>query len=234
MVQRLDETSKQGIEALIQQSFAVFTLEDPAPALSKLFEAWERLPGEKPGYHESFLLSKYIVTVFFRTKNYDEALKWRDTFLLCDHATLNLGESEMMAGQIAFELNDLAAAKEYISIANKKSEGRCLRSADQKYAKLLDKAEVRPKGLTALLKAALKLIEQGDHRQALSYLFDCVNLDVANPKVHLHKGICHLELGEPDRAADALTRVYMLQGEGAFKGVAPKYLEFLKTKIAIQ
>ncbi|MBJ2172773.1 hypothetical protein JBL43_00895 [Aureibaculum sp. A20] len=54
---------------------------------------------------------------------------------------------------------------------------------------------------------------------------------IGNPFIHLRLGQCQLEIGNLDRATDELTRAYALEGEAFFSKEAPKYIEFLKTRI---
>lgn len=50
---------------------------------------------------------------------------WSEQIFLTGFARIDSGDKEFIAGKVAFELNDLETAKEFFSIANKKSEGRC-------------------------------------------------------------------------------------------------------------
>jgi hypothetical protein len=54
---------------------------------------------------------------------------------------------------------------------------------------------------------------------------------IGNPFLHLRLGQVQFELGDLTRAADELTRAYMGAGEDIFQEQAPKYFEFLKTRI---
>ena len=56
---------------------------------------------------------------------------------------------------------------------------------------------------------------------------------VGNPFIHLRLGQCAFELGNLEKATDEFTRVYALEGETIFEDEAPKYFDFLKTKIQI-
>ncbi len=56
---------------------------------------------------------------------------------------------------------------------------------------------------------------------------------VENPLTHLRLGQTHFELGELDKAADELTRAYMLDGFAIFSGEDNKYLAFLRTRIKL-
>jgi tetratricopeptide (TPR) repeat protein len=54
---------------------------------------------------------------------------------------------------------------------------------------------------------------------------------IGNPFLHLRFGQCQFELGILDRAADDLTRAYLLAGEKLFEAEEPKYLAFLKSRL---
>ncbi|MGL4597076.1 MAG: hypothetical protein ACRCYO_06095, partial [Bacteroidia bacterium] len=121
----LEPALKQEINALINESMSVFSLENPTPGLTILQRAWDLLPEDKQDSDEGYMLSKYIIHVYFRSGDMTNAALWQDTFTRCDHAVRNTGESEFMAGKIAFASGDMDAAKLFFSLANKKSEGRC-------------------------------------------------------------------------------------------------------------
>jgi tetratricopeptide (TPR) repeat protein len=66
-------------------------------------------------------------------------------------------------------------------------------------------------------------------RDNLSMAMRCPNA-IGNAFLHLRLGQCEFELGNLERATDELTRAYMGNGAGIFKG-AEKYFEFLKTQL---
>lgn len=233
-MKELDAASKSKIEQMITSAMNVFSLENPEESTMLLHEAWALLPDEKHLWSESFLLSKYIVHVYFRTGDFVKAKEWSTIFLSCDNAHRNYGESEMMAGKIAHQEGDVVSAKNYFSIANQKSLGRCFSGDDKKYKKLLDKSEIRPSSLKPLLALANKEFGEKNYSKALSLYYDCLNHDLMNPLVHLNKGVCHFELNEPNQAADSFTRAYMLEGGAVFGQIDIKYFEFLKTRIEIK
>ncbi|GGA28691.1 hypothetical protein [Psychrobacillus lasiicapitis] len=63
--------------------------------------------------------------------------KWVDNIFVTDPARGDKGERELWAGKVAYELGDLAKAKEYLDTANKKSRGRDFGEEDEKYLKFL-------------------------------------------------------------------------------------------------
>jgi tetratricopeptide (TPR) repeat protein len=56
---------------------------------------------------------------------------------------------------------------------------------------------------------------------------------IENPLVHLRMGETYYELGDFERAADALTRAYMLEGRTLFDGEDEKYFSFLASRLAL-
>jgi tetratricopeptide (TPR) repeat protein len=68
-------------------------------------------------------------------------------------------------------------------------------------------------------------------RDNLSTAMHCPGA-IGNPFLHLRLGQCELELGNYDRAADELARAYMAKVHHIFKDQDPKYLTFLKTRLA--
>lgn len=75
----------------------------------------------------------------------------------------------------------------------------------------------------------------GYHDQALRAFAAALKAPggVENPLLHLRIGQACFEISEFDRAADALTRAYALDGRDVFEGEDDKYLSFLATRIAL-
>jgi len=69
------------------------------------------------------------------------------------------------------------------------------------------------------------------YEQAVNALSDAMHCPdaIGNPFIHLRLGQALFELGDRQRAADELARVYMLEGKDIFAAEDPKYFEFLKT-----
>lgn len=237
MIPELDTPIKQEIEKIEQAAFEIFDLEKPRPGIDLLIEAYHLIPQPRNTYSESFNLLKYISTGYFRSGLIDESEKWLADFLESDYNVRRYGESEYLAGKIALKRNEKAKAIEYFIIANQKSEGRVFSGDEEKeyfsFFKSNAKEHVRPTDFNKMLEAALKEIGSKNFVYALSLLYDCLNIQLDNPVVHLKKGICHFELNQLNQAADSFTRAYMLEGAEIFKNEDAKYLEFLKTKIQI-
>jgi tetratricopeptide (TPR) repeat protein len=54
---------------------------------------------------------------------------------------------------------------------------------------------------------------------------------IGNPFLHLRLGQAQFELGDQERAADELTRAFLLEGSQIFTNDDPKYLSFIKSKL---
>lgn len=102
-----------------------------------LEEAWELLPDPKGIYcEESYHLVKDIISTCLIVKDYKKAKEWAERIFLTGFARIDSGDKEFIAGKVAFELGDFETAKEFFSIANHKSEGRCFGSPNNtKYLK---------------------------------------------------------------------------------------------------
>lgn len=237
MILELDKYIKQEIEKLDNASNDIFDLKNPQPGINLLIEAYNLIPIPRTSYSESFNLLKYITTGYFRADLIDESEKWLSQFLESDFNTRRYGESEYLAGKIALKRNNKEKAIQYFIIANQKSEGRVFKGSEEKeffqFFKSHAKEHVRPSDFNKMLEAALKEIESKNYIYALSLLYDCLNIQLDNPLVHIKKGICHFELMELDKAVDSFTRAYMLEGENIFQNEDSKYINFLKTKIQI-
>ena len=73
---------------------------------------------------------------------------------------------------------------------------------------------------------------QTSAREALEYAMHCPG-GIGNPFIHLRLGQTLFDAGEQDRAADELARAYMGAGADIFADQDERYLEFLRTRMAI-
>jgi len=134
MSKKEQQLVKEKIDQLIRESFVGYQrdadLSTNSNTLLKLTEAWEFLPEPKSSWDESYLVSKYFTHVYVNANELQKANDYVQTFIECDNKQRGFGESEFMAGRIAFELNQLNEAKEYFEIATQKSDGRCWKTSD--------------------------------------------------------------------------------------------------------
>ncbi|WP_166246576.1 hypothetical protein [Paenibacillus turpanensis] len=132
----LQSPIKEKFESLIKKSNDQFENGKHNDSIITLEEAWGLLPEPKGIYsEESFHLVKDIIDTCFVIKDFKKAKEWSDKIYLTGFARKDTGKKEFMSGKVAFELGDVELAKEFFSIANKKSEGRCFEDEDSKYLK---------------------------------------------------------------------------------------------------
>lgn len=133
-MKELDENLQVKIQELIDESDEMYDKDDIDPCLVILDNAWEMLPEPKTDWDESYLISKEIAQTYFCSGNIEKAWDYIRIFIECDNAQRNFGESEFLAGKIAFELQKFEDAKAYFQIAETKSEGRQWKGeSDPKY-----------------------------------------------------------------------------------------------------
>ena len=229
----------QEIERLTDEAFGIFDLDHPKPGIDLLIKAYNLIPVPRTRYSEGYDLLKYISIGYFRAGMIEESEKWLSEWTESDFNTSRYGESEYLAAKIALKHDNKDLAIQHFIVANQKSSGRVFGDDEDdkeyyEFFKTHAASYVRPTDFTEMIETAIKEINNNNYPYALSLLYDCLNLQLDNPFVHLNKGICHFELNEPDHAADSFTRAYMLEGEDIFENKDPKYFEFLKTKIEIK
>ncbi|MFP3886729.1 hypothetical protein HPB58_06955 [Priestia filamentosa] len=135
----LQSPIKEKFESLVAQSDEQFENGNHHESIFLLEEAWDLIPEPKGIYSvQSYGLVKDIIDTYFITKDFEKAKEWADKLFLTGFNRIDSGEKEFTSGKVAFELGNLETAKEFFSIANRKSEGRCFGdSEDIKYLKLL-------------------------------------------------------------------------------------------------
>lgn len=132
----LQSPLKENFESLVNKSNEQFENGNHNESIRTLEEAWELLPEPKGIYsEESFHLVKDIIDTCFIIKDYKKAKEWSDKLFLTGLSRKDTGKKEFISGKISLELGDIELAKEFFSIANKKSEGRCFEDEDTKYLK---------------------------------------------------------------------------------------------------
>lgn len=125
------------IKELMDKSNEEFDKGNLEESVSLLEQAWVKLPDGKVIYDESFLIIWGILDISIMINDTERMKKWVDKIFVADPARGDTGERELWAGKVAFELGDLANAREYLETANKKSRGRCLSEEDEKYLGIL-------------------------------------------------------------------------------------------------
>ena len=133
----LQSPVKENFESLVDKSDEQFNNGNHHDSIVLLEEAWDLIPEPKGIYcEESYHLVKDIIQTCFIIKDFKKAKEWADKIFLTGFARIDSGNKEFISGTVAFELGDLEIAKEFFSIANNKSEGRCFGDPeDIKYLK---------------------------------------------------------------------------------------------------
>ena len=135
----LQSPIKEGFESLLEKSNEQFNNGNYNHSIVLLEEAWDIIPDPKGIYcEESYHLVKDIISTCFMLNDLKKAKEWADKIFLTGFARIDSGDKEFIAGKVAFKLDDLKTAKEFFSIANTKSEGRCFGNPkNTKYLKFL-------------------------------------------------------------------------------------------------
>lgn len=135
----LQSPIKEEFESLLEKSNEQFNNGNYNDSIVLLEEAWDIIPNPKGIYcEESYHLVKDIISTCFMVNDLKKAKEWADKIFLTGFACIDSGDKEFIAGKVAFELDDLETAKEFFSIANTKSEGRCFGNPkNTKYLKFL-------------------------------------------------------------------------------------------------
>ncbi|MFD5260357.1 hypothetical protein ACFWJC_05980 [Bacillus wiedmannii] len=130
---------KEEFESLLEKSNEEFNNGNYNDSIVLLEEAWDIIPDPKGIYcEESYHLVKDIISTCFMVNDLKKAKEWADKIFLTGFARIDSGDKEFIAGKVSFELGDLETAKEFFSIANTKSEGRCFGNPkNTKYLKFL-------------------------------------------------------------------------------------------------
>ncbi|PEJ02232.1 hypothetical protein [Bacillus wiedmannii] len=135
----LQSPIKEEFESLLEKSNEQFHNGNYNDSIVLLEEAWNIMPNPKGIYcEESYHLVKDIISTCFMVNDLKKAKEWADKIFLTGFARIDSGDKEFIAGKVSFELGDLETAKEFFSIANTKSEGRCFGNPkNTKYLKFL-------------------------------------------------------------------------------------------------
>ncbi|AIQ17236.1 hypothetical protein H70357_11655 [Paenibacillus sp. FSL H7-0357] len=125
----LQSPINEKFESLVSESNEQFNNGNHEDSISLLEEAWNLIPDPKGIYcEESYHLVKDVIATCLIINDLKKAKLWADKIFLTGFDRIDSGDKEFISGKVAFELGDLETAKEFFSIANRKSEGRCFGS----------------------------------------------------------------------------------------------------------
>lgn len=121
------------IEVLMDDSNHSYDEGQYEKSINLLIESWNKLPDDKYGYDESYLIVWSILKIAIQIKDTEIMKQWVDKILYADPERADSGDREMWAGRVAYEIGESDKAKEYFKTAHKKSLGRCFDDDDEKY-----------------------------------------------------------------------------------------------------
>lgn len=121
------------IEDLMDESDVKYSEGKYEECMIILKEAYNKIPYDKYQYSESYLVVCDILDLAIKIKDYETVEKWVEHIFYASPYRVDSGEREMYAGKVAYELGYKDKAKEYFTIANKKSDGRCFERGDKEY-----------------------------------------------------------------------------------------------------
>ena len=114
----------------------LFTAADYQSGLKLLAELWDRIPAPKEEINNSYLIVRYGVAFAHKVGDLDLAWEWALKGLAY-RGGFNLGgESEFLAGEVAFARGDHKTAVDYFRMARKASGKRLFRDKNPKYWEL--------------------------------------------------------------------------------------------------
>jgi len=121
--------------AYMQQTNVEFNNSNYTNAIQYAIKSWDLIPTKKEDYEESYYVAKKLYRYYYSLNDLVNAEKWAKILLSCDLERFEEGEREFFYGKVNYDLGNLEVAKEYLTIANKKSKGRCFIGEDKKYKK---------------------------------------------------------------------------------------------------
>lgn len=115
----------------------LFTAGKYRDALNLLAELWEKIPIPKEQLQNSYLIVAYGAVLAQKEADLDLAWEWAKRGLVYS-GNVNLGgESEFLAGEVAYARADFDQAKHYFLIARQNSGVRLSRDKNRNYWELI-------------------------------------------------------------------------------------------------
>jgi tetratricopeptide (TPR) repeat protein len=124
------------IMKMLQPSEQLFVEGKHGEALSELEALWERLPAPQPETKNSYSLVSCGAIIALKVGDLDSALKWANRGLEYSGNFNLAGESEFLAGEVAYAMSDLDKASGYFSKVKKLSGKRLFKGKNPEYEKL--------------------------------------------------------------------------------------------------
>ena len=115
---------------------ALFTAANYQAGLKLLAELWHRIPAPQESVNNSYLIVSYGVAFSRKIGDLDLAWDWALRGLAYSGGFNLGGESEFLAGEVAFARGDYKAAGDYFRLTRKISGKRLFRDKNPKYWEL--------------------------------------------------------------------------------------------------
>lgn len=106
-------------------------------AFADVSALWAGLPSNKVDVPNAYMILEYAVAILLRLGRPEEALLWTEQGLVFREKRHDLGEAEFLIAKVAYEQGNLEKARQLLSTASEKSNGRILRGEDSKYLALI-------------------------------------------------------------------------------------------------
>jgi hypothetical protein len=107
-------------------------------ALEQLDALWDRISLPKEATQNSFLIVRYGISIATKAQQFDKAWDWANRGLPYS-GNFNLGgESEFLAGEVAYVRGDFETAIKFFKIVKKISGWRLFKDKNPEYRRLLE------------------------------------------------------------------------------------------------
>jgi len=129
LMRKLDEWYAEGIREFKNNNILGF--------LKYLEQIWNCLPKTEEKLDVSFYIAQKLSLNNLKLGNYNDAMKWAKETLDGPEFALEEGYSQLLVGKVAYESGDMETATKYLTIADKKSNGKIFVDDDMKYLKFI-------------------------------------------------------------------------------------------------
>lgn len=108
-------------------------------ALNELERLWDAIPDPKTEILNSYLAVSFGAKIALKLGSLDEARKWSQRGLAFSGCVNQAGESEFLAGEVAFARGDMVTAAAYFEAASRFSGWRLFKGENPAYRRLVEK-----------------------------------------------------------------------------------------------
>jgi len=127
------------IMKLLQPIGQLYKNENFSEALVKLEQLWETIPEPKEDILNSYSIVSYGAIISLKFGDLDRAWEWAKRGLAYSGKFNLLGESEFLAGEVAYARSAYEEAAKYFLLVKKMSGKRLFKGKNPEYEKLMNK-----------------------------------------------------------------------------------------------